>query len=300
VARWITESLDQPHLIEGLDQVVGRLGGLTRRWRFDRMSTVCHPGSGRLKASFGPVAAHYRVGIDICPPRHAWRKGAVEKSAHVIAQRWWRTLADDTSPAQAQAGLDRLCVRLDGRRRVDATGQKCTVGDLAEAEPLRPAPAPLPAVLTVERTVSEQALVAFRGNRYSLPPGHTGEIVTVRHQLGTPTLEFTTTHGAGLAHHRRSPDGAGAVVRLDEHAAAMTRVVLAEFTDRAPCQRKRRRPPTAEALAEADRIRHAHAGTEGEQVVIDFDTYASGARPLRGRVHTDPTGSTGHDGRESS
>jgi hypothetical protein len=56
---WIAESVDQPHLIEGLDQVVRRLGGVTRRWRFDRMSTVCHPGSGRLKVSFGPVAVHY-------------------------------------------------------------------------------------------------------------------------------------------------------------------------------------------------------------------------------------------------
>jgi hypothetical protein len=56
---WIAESVDQPHLIEGLDQVVRRLGGVTRRWRFDRMSTVCHPGSDRLKVSFGPVAVHY-------------------------------------------------------------------------------------------------------------------------------------------------------------------------------------------------------------------------------------------------
>lgn len=263
------------------------------------MSTVCHPGSGRLTVSFGPVAVHYRVGIDICPPRHAWRKGAVEKSAHVIAQRWWRTLADDTTLAGAQAGLDRICARLDGRRRADADGGKTTVGALAEAEPLRAAPAPLPAVLSVERTVSEQALVAFRGNRYSIPPGHTGEIVTVRHQLGTPALDIATARGVALAHHLRSPDGAGALVRLDEHVDAMTRVVLAEFTDRAPCPRKHRRPPTADALAEADRIRHAQAGpASGEQVVIDFDAYASGTRPLRGRAHTGET--SGQDGRESS
>jgi transposase len=139
---WIAESIDQPHLIEGLDQVVRRLGGVTRRWRFDRMATVCHPDSGRLKVSFAPVAVHYQVGIDICPSRHAWRKGAVEKSAHVIAQRWWRTLADDTTVAQAQAGLDRVCARLDGRTRT-RDGQRATVGALAEAEPLRPSPAPL-------------------------------------------------------------------------------------------------------------------------------------------------------------
>jgi hypothetical protein len=79
---WIAEAEDQPHLIEGLHQVSIGLGGLPQRWRFDRMATVCHPGSGRITASFGPVAMHYQVGISICPSRHAWRKGAMEKSAH--------------------------------------------------------------------------------------------------------------------------------------------------------------------------------------------------------------------------
>ena len=112
---WLAESTDQPHLVEGLDAVARRLGGLSRRWRFDRMSTVAQPRSGRLQVSFGPIARHYAVGIDVCPAYHAWRKGAVEKAAGVITQRWWRTLGDDVTQDQAQAGLDRLCVRLDGR-----------------------------------------------------------------------------------------------------------------------------------------------------------------------------------------
>jgi hypothetical protein len=33
---WLAESTDQPHLVEGLDAVTHRLGGLSRRWRFDR------------------------------------------------------------------------------------------------------------------------------------------------------------------------------------------------------------------------------------------------------------------------
>lgn len=77
--------MDQPHLIEGLDQVVRRLGGVSRRWRFDRMSTVVEPSSGRLRASFAPVAVHYAVGVDACPAYHPWRKGTVEKGAEVIA-----------------------------------------------------------------------------------------------------------------------------------------------------------------------------------------------------------------------
>jgi transposase len=280
---WIAESEDQPHLIEGLHQVATRLGGLSERWRFDRMATVCHPGSGRITASFGPVALHYRVGISICPSKHAWRKGAVEKSADTIAQRWWRTLADDVTVAQAQAGLDALCVGLDGRRRV-RDGARTTVGALAATEPLRAMPAPFPAVLDVERTVSNQARISFRGNVYSVPPGHAGQVVAVRHKLGTVTLDVLDRHGGLLAHHRREPDGAGVVVSLDEHVSALTRVVLGNFSDREPCRRKTRRPPSAVALAEAERIRARRTGAgAADEVVVDFADYAAAARIVNDR-----------------
>lgn len=276
---WLAETEDQPHLIEGLQQVAGRLGGLTARWRFDRMAAVCHPGSGRITASFGPVAMHYQVGISICPANHAWRKGAVEKSAHTIAQRWWRTLGEEVTVAVAQASLDRLCVRLDGRKRM-RDGARRTVGVLADAEPLRPLPAPFPAVLEAAPTVTTQALVPLRGNRYSVPPGHAGEQVAVRHKLGTTTLDILSAGGALLAHHLRAPDGAGMVVRADEHVSALRKVVLAGLSDRQPCRRKTRRPPDEAALAEAGRIRRARAATGGEQVLIDFARYAAQARPL--------------------
>jgi hypothetical protein len=185
--------------------------------------------------------------------------------------------------AQAQARLDRLCVQLDSRKRV-RDGQRITVGELADAEPLRTMPAPFAAVLQVERTVSNQALVAFRGNRYSIPPGHAGAMVLVRHKLGATTLDISTGRGALLAHHVRQPDGAGVIVRLDEHVTALTKVVLGNFSDREPCRRKTRRPPSEAALAEADRIRGHRAGdvAAGEHVVIDFAHYANQARPLRG------------------
>ena len=74
----------------------------------------------------------YAVGIDLCPAYHPWRKGGVEKAAGVIAQRWWRTLGDEVTQDQAQAALDRLCVRLDNRKRVH-DGITTTVGALARS-----------------------------------------------------------------------------------------------------------------------------------------------------------------------
>ena len=43
---------DQPHLVQALDRVVRAFGGVTQTWRFDRMATVCQPGTGRVTATF--------------------------------------------------------------------------------------------------------------------------------------------------------------------------------------------------------------------------------------------------------
>jgi len=74
-------------------------------------------------------------------------------------------------------------------------------------------------------------------------------------------------------------------VLADEHVAALEKVVLANFADRPPCRRKHRRPPSAEALAEAGRIRRHNQPLEGEQVVADFASYAAAARPMQARRH---------------
>src|SRR5690606_33492228 len=109
---------DQAHLIDALDATTRKLGGLSRKWRFDRMATVCHPESGKVSATFAAVAKHYGVQVAICPPRRGNRKGVVEKAVHTAAQRWWRTLPDDVTVEAAQACLDAWCAtRGDARMR---------------------------------------------------------------------------------------------------------------------------------------------------------------------------------------
>ena len=285
--RWrgvLAEAEDFAHLAEALDAVVRKLGGLTRRWRFDRMATVCHPATGTLTAEFAGLAKYYGVGVDVCPSRHGNRKGVVEKANHSAAQRWWRTLPDDTTWSAALQGVDVLAARMDGRQRVRG-GQRASIGELAAAEPLAPVPAvPFPAGLSVARTVTAQALVAFRGNSYSVPPGLGGATVTVTHRLGSSEVAIATASGAVIARHRRAPDGAGLIVRDSGHVQALEKAVLAAFTPAAPCRRKQRRPPSAAALAEAARLR----GTPGpaDRVVIDLSTYAAAAARLQRHPRT--------------
>jgi hypothetical protein len=139
---------------------------------------------------------------------------------------------------------------------------------------------PFPVVLEDARVVSAQALVAWHGNSYSVPPGHGGQKVTVRHRLGSATIDVVTAAGTTLARHRREPDHAGAVARDEGHVTALEKKVLAARGQAAagPCHRKARRPPSAEAMAEAAAIR-GQAGPAAP--VTDFAAWAAAARPLR-------------------
>ncbi|MFC9358810.1 transposase [Rhodococcus sp. NPDC057014] len=294
--RWrgiLAPAMTQPHLVDGLDRVSRRLGGVTRVWRFDRMATVCHPESGRVTASFAGVAKHYGVSVAICPPKAGNRKGVVEKANHTAAQRWWRTLPDDVTVEQAQQRLDEFCrVRGDTRMRATADG-KASVATVAAAEPLTAPPAtPYPAILTEPRTASRQALVSFRGNRYSVPPELASAQVTVTRVLGAEMIDIITAAQITIARHRLAPDGAGVTVRDHGHVYALEQAAMAAAgTGGRPHRRKERIPPGPAAIAAAEALRRGTSesnttnfgAAETSQMptpstVIDLSTYERAAR----------------------
>lgn len=272
----LEESTDQPHTIDALDHVTRALGGLTRIWRFDRMATVCHPPTGRLTASFAGVAKHYGVQVAICPPRRGNRKGVVEKANHTAAQRWWRTLPDDITIEAAQASLDAFCVRVGDARCRGIDGQRDSVVAHAGRERLRMPPAPFPATLSVERHVTAQALVAFRGNRYSTPPELAHATVTVGWRLGSPLVDITTSSGVVIARHHRAVDGAGVTVRDHVHVTALDHAAMAAATSAVPHRRKQRIPPGPAAQAAAAALTGTSTAAAG--AVTDLAAYARAAQ----------------------
>ena len=65
-------------------------------------------------------------------------QGCGGKANLTAAQRWWRTMPEDVTVEQAQAGLDRFTsLRADARVRVSAEGRS-TVAAIADTEPLAP------------------------------------------------------------------------------------------------------------------------------------------------------------------
>lgn len=279
----LCESTDQPHLIEAIDGVLRRLGGTARQWRTDRLATVIRPGTGDVQASFAPVAKYYGAIVVACPPRRGNRKGAVECGVKFMCGRWWRTMTA-TTPEEAQVSLDRFW-STTGDARLRPAGRYAepddgvdgerpgwpTVGELADAEALMALPpVPYPATVEVTRVVDERASVAFRGNRYSVNPGIGGVELTLRHRLGTATLEIVTPAGVVLVAHRLAPPGAGSMVRTPEHRAALEAVVLSQFSTARPCDRKANRPPGAAALAERAKL----LGSAGVEPSVDLDEMA--------------------------
>ena len=273
----IAPCMDQPHLIEAMDGVLRRLGGTARRWRVDRMATVIVPGSADVQASFAPVAKYYGATVVPCPPRRGNRKGSVEAAVRFATGRWWRTLAAD-SPQAAQVSLDRFWsttgdARLRSPSRLEdppADGSRPrwpTVGELAEAEPLLSLPAvPFPATIEETAPVDHQASVAFRGTRYSVPPGLAGVTMTLRQRLGTASVDVVSPAGVVLVTHHLAPAGSGTMVRTPAHRAALEHVVLAQFTTARPCDRKENRPPGAAALAERAKL----LGAGGVEPCVDL------------------------------
>ncbi len=283
----LAECMDQPHLVEAMDAVMRRLGGSARVWRTDRLATVIVPGTRDVQASFAPVAKFYGAVVAPCPPRRGNRKGAVECGVKYCCGRWWRTMTATTAE-EAQVSLDRFLsttgdARLrppgryakEGELQADQRPAWPTVGALADAEVLMALPAvPFPATVEVSRAVDDRASVAFRGNRYSVAPGLGGVDVTLRHRLGTGTLEVFSPSGRSLVTHRLAPPGAGSMVRTAEHRGALEAVVLSRFSTARPCDRKANRPPGAAALAERARL----LGPEGAEPAVDLEAMAEVVR----------------------
>ena len=253
----------------------------------DRRPGPGHPRAGRVHdgVAFRPDGhrgqSRVRAGAGLVfRGREALRRGgaAVRRDA-ATASVWSR------KPTCCRATTTRGDVRL--RATADGTA---TVATVAASEPLRPAPAdPFPATLSVPRTVSAQALVSFRGNRYSVAPELAKATVTVSHRLGTGHLDIATGAGTVIARHTLAPDGAGVMVRDHGHVLALEQAAMAAASSGTPHRRKLRIPPGTAARAAADALRTTPtcgagalaeaeaAGVAAGDVVIDLARYAAAA-----------------------
>lgn len=271
----ISPSMDVPHLLAAMTTLLTLLGGLTRVWRFDRMRTVLDHRTGDLAPMFAAFAKHHGVQAVVCRPRSGNRKGVVEKNNHTAAQRWWRNLPDELTAEAAQASVTTFAIGQDARSREDVDG-RTTAAAMFQNERLRPLPpVAFPVIVTEERTATRQALIDWRGNRYSVPPELAATKVIVQQRLGAACIDIATASGTVVARHRVAEPGLGVTIRDTGHVTALEAIALAAAPPGRPHRRKERIPPGPAALRAAAVLTGT---TQPTTTVISLAAYEQAAK----------------------
>ena len=131
------------------------------------------------------------------------------------------------------------------------------------------------------RKATAQALVHYRGNRYSLPPELAGTTVTVTHRAGSTTLAIATGNGVTVAVHPRRADGTGATERTDTHVTALNTAALAGVHQRGAAPVEAADPTRPRRQGRSGSVaRQQQPDADGPPAtpVIDLAVYARAAR----------------------
>lgn len=169
----------------------------------------------RWNPQFLELCGHYRLQPRACKPYRPRTKGKVERPFAYLEEQFikgnqWRDL-DHFLEELARFEREDLDVRVHG-----TTGQPPLERFAAEQPQLTPLPARrFIGTLTETRKVSWDCLVAFRGNRYSVPAVYAGKVVWLLVSHGRQLLVLDSRREV-LAEHALRP-GRGQVVMLSEH-----------------------------------------------------------------------------------
>ena len=146
-----------------------------------------------------------------------------------------------------------------------------------------------PAILTETRGVP-QALVSYRGNRYSVPPELAGAQVSLTRVLGAEVIDIVTASQVTIARHRVAADGAGVMVRDHGHVYALDQAAItaaaAAGGGRAH-RRKERIPPGPDARAAADTLRRRHGTPATTPASSETSTTTTASTAASGATVTD-------------
>jgi hypothetical protein len=131
--------------------------------------------------------------------------------------------------------------------------------------------------------------VAYRGNRYSVPPELAAARVVVTRPVGGQLIDIATTAGIVVARHKLLADGLGATVRSSGHVIALDTAAMAAASSGRGHRRRERIPPGPAARAAAAELRTRFAAgdngtatepsiTTTDSTVIDLSAYERAAQ----------------------
>jgi transposase len=237
-----TTSMNLASLIDCHQQAFAYLGGWPRVILYDNRKQV-RLGPGHWNESFLDFARHYGFSPKTHRPYRPRTKGKVERAVEYVKDSFLlgRTFADlDDLNGQGPSWLEQTAnVRVHGttlRRPVDLWPQEglTPAGSVSAYRFLDP----------VRRTVSFEALVHYRGSRYSVPPAYAGQAVEVAACGGQIVIRAAD---AVIAEHRQAAQPGQCVVAR-EHLAELWKITFEQIKP------PRDKPLSLAALAEVLRV----------------------------------------------
>lgn len=205
-------------LVRALLRSFEAFGGIPLVTVWDNPKTVVQARQGELivwNAVFGQVALDYRFAPELCWPRAAQQKGAVEQLVGWVKRSFFacRRFHDR---ADLERQLTAWLLDVNTVRPSRASGVIPAVRLAEERLRLRPLPiAPSAYALKLPVVVSAQGRVRYAGVDYSMPADTLGQTATLH--LYEDRLEIVTKTGTVVSHPRR---WRGASI-LPEHRAAL-------------------------------------------------------------------------------
>lgn len=210
-----TTSMKMPQLIECHQRAFEFFCGVPAQVLYDNMKQV-RLAPGRLNEQLLDFAGHYGFTIKTHRPYRPRTKGKVERpvdyvKGNFLAGREFHGLSDLN--ARGRHWLEHTAnVRLHGttrRRPIDLFEQeKPALTPIEQVRPYR-------LIDPVQRVVSYESMIQFRGSRYSVPPAYAGQRVQVAAEGG----QILVRVGELVIAEHREASGKGQCIASEEHLA---------------------------------------------------------------------------------
>lgn len=159
-------------------------GGVPKRMVYDNLKAVVEAilvgKERRFNRRFMALANHYLFEPVACTPASGWEKGQVENQVGNIREWLFTPLVRFADFAELNAWLMIRCRELAERKHPTEPGRTIAECFAQEACSLRAITAPFDGYVEQMLRVSSTCLVRTDRNRYSVPAGFAGKVVSVR------------------------------------------------------------------------------------------------------------------------
>ncbi len=217
-----TQRQDAETLLNCMVHAFEFFGGVTQTVLTDNMKTVVLDrvdGQPRFHTKMLDFASYYGFVPRVCHPYRPQTKGKIESTIRYIKSSFWPGIVFDSIEDLNRQALA-WCGEANGR--VHATTREVPQVRLPHEglTPLNGQPVYDTAYVS-HRQVAKDCLVAYRGNRYSVPHAHAGRSVMVREPLDSGMIRLF--HQQELIAVHRLSAAKGAMVTDPSHYASLPR-----------------------------------------------------------------------------